>query len=242
MFTVTQDTIFDSSNRLREARDDFDRVKTTLEWREFYHQRYEALKGTYAVGADTQVMAFYADTDRLKLEANYGRKLLKSPRATHGHPERELYQLHNGDIFEYGMSVCHHTTDVEYALDRLRRRTIGGYSFSSRLADAIRTLQDKQGDKTPIGAVFGGTPFSRHNCRYAHSGENNLWPSEHAAELQRVLKKNKSLNSHAEDEIDLVIGLLKVPDAIRSFPAEFDPHLAEVLKELEEKCALGGGA
>ena len=192
----------------------------------FRAERARLLENTYEVGADAYTSEFFLLKNRPAAELSYqGRQYQTSS---------SLHRLPNGDWLELvGPSWTRHTYDRELAIDRARRNLIGGYTIRPDIAEAMRELISVGAHRMRIGAMWQELPRHLTYIR-AFSGSGNLYAGEACTSWIHYLSEEcLVLHPDHADLIRRVIALLGEPDALREFPAEIDPKIYSIIRELE---------
>jgi hypothetical protein len=213
------------------------RAAAAAELAQFRAARARLLVGSYNVGIDQYSGGFVRDDVRPPAELSY------RGRAYDYDDARSLHRLPNGDWLEVisgGKSWTRHTYDPAYALDRAKRRAIGGYTLRPDLVALIRELKAVGANRMHLYALWQ-QDFSADAKSYqmAYSAEGNLTASEQQAEWIQCLA-NDGIPRHPKHRalIEKTIELLREPDVLREYPAPLDAELCNITHDLERQLSV----
>jgi hypothetical protein len=126
-----------------------------------------------------------------------------------------------------------HTYDRSYALDRARRRQIGGYVLRGDVAAACRAVIEDGAHWLNICVIWDHDAFSAVPHVASYSAERSLYADEQAQRWIACLREARDMHPGRHGVIDAAIAALSTPDALRAYPAPIDAELCALIRELE---------
>jgi hypothetical protein len=193
---------------------------------EYQAQRAALLVGSVCVGCDDYSSQFFRLDRRPPAE-------LQSPASFE---RSSLHRLPNGDWLEIlrgSASWVRHTYDRSYALDRARRKQLGGYVLRSDVAAACRAVIEAGAHQIKICTIWDHNAFSAGAHVASYSAERSLYADEQAQRWIACLREARDMHPGSHGVIDAAIAALSTPDALRAYPAPIDAELCALIREIE---------